>query len=108
LGEPLYPNDKHLSGSGNAELDVAMSRTYRGMAGLAIGPRCCGECRHYGYDREYFDQFGKLIVTKRRPHACGLFYRLMGWHGPNFPGATLACRPFQQCTMPATSSRRAE
>jgi hypothetical protein len=97
LGTPLYSNDKHLSASGNAELDAALKRTYAGQAHLSEGPRHCCECTHYGYACEELDDYGRPTgVTTRRPHACGKVLDLTGKHGKNFPGGALACRHFQK------------
>jgi hypothetical protein len=95
LGDPLH-FDRHLTGSGDPQFDEQVRQTYEGQAGFACGPQRCGECRHYGYWRDYVDDYGKILETRRRKNACAVFLRLMGRHGKSFPGSALSCRFFER------------
>jgi hypothetical protein len=74
--------------SGNTSFDIAAGETYRGQAGLAIGPSTCRTCA-YVLDVRF--KPGTTGQTAR----CGLFARMtQRTDGPRFPAAARACKHF--------------
>jgi hypothetical protein len=92
-------NTAHLTVAHREELAGQIAQTKPGQAYWAdTGPfgAVCKECAHYGYHRRFYNRRGDIVKTTFRPGACGKFHDLTGKHGPDFSGATPACKYFER------------
>jgi hypothetical protein len=74
-----------------------IAATRPGQAHFAFsGPpnASCAECRCYGYEYLLINQSGNVVGNARRRGACEQYFKLLGQHGPSFPGNTPSCRHF--------------
>jgi hypothetical protein len=92
-------NTDHLTRGYGDVLASQIAGTRPGQAHWAdTGPfaAVCKDCTHYGYHRRTYNHRGEIVKTTFRPRACGKFHHLTGKHGPEFAGATLACKYFER------------